>query len=89
MYLLGGTSGGARPKIMTTIDNEEWIIKFPAHVDGKDAGKMEYDYSCCAKACGIMMSETRLFPSEKCKGYFNSIGGNENTGVSNGLSGVL
>lgn len=24
---------------MTTIDNEEWIIKFPAHVDGKDAGK--------------------------------------------------
>ena len=32
LYLLGGTSGGARPKIMTTIDNEEWIIKFPAHV---------------------------------------------------------
>ena len=43
LYLLGGTSGGARPKIMTTIDNEEWIIKFPAHVDGKDAGKMLYD----------------------------------------------
>lgn len=72
LYLLGGTSGGARPKIMTTIDNEEWIIKFPAHVDGKDAGKMEYDYSCCAKACGIMMSETRLFPSEKYKGYFGT-----------------
>ena len=70
LYLLGGTSGGARPKIMTTIDDEEWIIKFPAHVDGKDAGKMEYDYSCCARACGITMSETRLFPSEKCKGYF-------------------
>lgn len=72
LYLLGGTIGGARPKIMTPIDNEEWIIKFPAHVDGKDAGKMEYDYSCCAKACGIMMSETRLFPSEKCKGYFGT-----------------
>ena len=28
---------------MTTIDDEEWIIKFPAHVDGKNAGKMEYD----------------------------------------------
>ena len=40
LYLLGGTSGGARPKIMTTIDNEEWIIK--------------------------------LFPSEKCKGYFGT-----------------
>ena len=43
LYCLGGTSGGARPKIMTTIDDEEWIIKFPAHVDGKNAGKMEYD----------------------------------------------
>lgn len=70
LYCLGGTSGGARPKIMTTIDGEEWIIKFPAHVDGENAGKMEYDYSCCAKECGITMSETRLFPSEKCEGYF-------------------
>lgn len=41
LYRLGGTSGGARPKIMTTIDGEEWIIKFPAHVDGRNAGKME------------------------------------------------
>ena len=72
LYLLGGTSGGARPKIMTTIDNEEWIIKFPAHVDGKDAGKMEYDYSCCARKCEISMSETKLFPSGICKGYFGT-----------------
>ena len=72
LYRLGGTSGGARPKIMTTIDNEQWIIKFPTHVDGENAGKMEYDYSCCAKQCGITMSETRLFPSEKCKGYFGT-----------------
>ena len=70
LYRLGGTSGGARPKIMTSIDGEPWIIKFPAHVDGRDAGKMEYDYSCCAKQCGIIMSETRLFPSDTCKGYF-------------------
>lgn len=72
LYHLGGTSGGARPKIMTTIEGEQWIIKFPAHVDGENAGKMEYDYSCCAKQCGIIMSETRLFPSEKCKGYFGT-----------------
>ena len=72
LYRLGGTSGGARPKIMTTIDDEEWIIKFPAHVDGKNAGKMEYDYSCCAKKSGITMSETRLFPSEQCDGYFGT-----------------
>ena len=36
LYRLGGTSGGARPKIMTKIDGEDWIIKFPAHVDGID-----------------------------------------------------
>ena len=36
-----------RSGLTTTIDEEEWIIKFPAHsgVDGKNAGKMEYDYS--------------------------------------------
>lgn len=72
LYRLGGTSGGARPKIMTTIDQEDWIIKFPAHVDRPDSGKMEYDYSLCAKKCGITMSETRLFPSKKCSGYFGT-----------------
>lgn len=70
LYRLGGTSGGARPKIMTTIEGEEWIIKFPAHVDGRNAGKMEYDYSCCARQCGIAMCKARLFPSDKCEGYF-------------------
>ena len=70
LYRLGGTSGGARPKIMTTINDEDWIIKFSAHVDGENAGKMEYDYSCCARKGGITMSETKLFPSEVCEGYF-------------------
>ena len=72
LYRLGGTSGGARPKIMTERDGENWIIKFPAHVDKKDVGKMEYDYSLCAKACGIVMSETRLFSSDICPGYFGT-----------------
>lgn len=72
LYLLGGTSGGARPKIMTEIDHEAWIIKFSSHVDGKNAGKMEYDYAMCAKKCGIIMSEVKLFPSTQCKGYFGT-----------------
>ena len=72
LYRLGGTSGGARPKIMTKIDGEDWIIKFPAHVDGKNAGLMEYQYSQCAKQCGIDMEETRLFPSDICDGYFGT-----------------
>ena len=70
LYHLGGTSGGARPKIMTQLEGKEWIIKFPAHVDGRDVGKMEYDYSVCAKKCGIYMPETRLFESKECPGYF-------------------
>lgn len=73
LYLLGGTSGGARPKIMTEWDQKEWIIKFAAHADGKDAGVMEYVYSLCAKKCGITMPETRLFPSERCSGYFGTV----------------
>lgn len=72
LYRLGGTSGGARPKIMTKIDGEDWIIKFPAHVDGKNAGLMEYQYSQCAKQCGIDMEDTRLFPSDICDGYFGT-----------------
>lgn len=41
LYQLGGTSGGARPKIMTQIGGEEWMIKFPAHVDGRNPGEKE------------------------------------------------
>ena len=73
LYLLGGTSGGARPKIMTQWEQKEWIIKFPAHVDRSDIGSMEYAYSLCAKKCGITMPETRLFPSERCPGYFGTV----------------
>lgn len=72
LYSMGGTSGGARPKILTKLGQESWIIKFPAHVDGKNAGLMEYEYAQCAVKCGITMSETRLFPSEACAGYFGT-----------------
>jgi serine/threonine-protein kinase HipA len=33
---------------------------------------MEYQYSQCAKQCGIDMEETRLFPSDICDGYFGT-----------------
>ena len=67
-----GSSGGARPKILTEIDGEEWIIKFPSSEDGKESGRQEYEYSLCAKECGIQMEETRLFPSSVCPGYFGT-----------------
>ena len=70
LFKLGGSSGGARPKILTSINNEDWIIKFPSSSDPKNIGEKEYQYSLCAKDCGINMTETRLFPSKICSGYF-------------------
>lgn len=72
LFRLGGSSGGARPKILTTVDGEDWIIKFPASMDRPDIGLTEYRYSLCAKKCGIEMAETRLFPSKQCEGYFGT-----------------
>lgn len=72
LYALGGTGGGARPKILTQVDGEDWIIKFPSRFDMAESGKMEFDYGVCAAACGIEMSEIKLFPSEKCGGYFGT-----------------
>ena len=72
LYALGGSSGGARPKILTRIDGEDWIVKFPASVDRADIGLTEYQYSLCAKKCGIEMEETRLFASNQCEGYFGT-----------------
>lgn len=72
LFRLGGSSGGARPKILTAIDGEEWLIKFPSSDDNKNIGMQEYDYSLCAKECGIFMEETRLFPSKNCGGYFGT-----------------
>lgn len=72
LFQLGGSSGGARPKILTKIDGEDWIVKFPASTDKRDIGEIEYRYSLCAKKCGITMTETRLFLSKQCAGYFGT-----------------
>ena len=70
LFKLGGSSGGARPKILTKIDNEDWIIKFPSSLDDSNIGKLEYLYSICAKKCKIDIPETKLFPSKISSGYF-------------------
>ncbi len=72
LFRLGGSSGGARPKILTKIDGKDWIIKFYSTHDNKDSGLTEYRYSMCAKDCGINMSQTRLFDSKICSGYFGT-----------------
>ncbi|MBQ8458627.1 type II toxin-antitoxin system HipA family toxin [bacterium] len=70
LFKLGGSSGGARPKILTKINGEDWIIKFPSSQDSKNIGEQEYKYSLCAQKCGINMTETKLFESKICSGYF-------------------
>lgn len=72
LFAKGGSSGGARPKILTKVDGEDWIIKFPSSDDSQDIGKQEYDYAICAKECGLDIEEVRLFPSERTQGYFGT-----------------
>lgn len=70
LFRLGGSSGGARPKILTQFNGEDWLIKFPSSMDTDDIGLQEYEYALCAKKCGIHMPEVHLFPSKLCHGYF-------------------
>lgn len=70
LFEMGGSSGGARPKVLTTIDEEAWIVKFPSSYDSKDIGLQEYRYMKCAEKCGIDIPEVRLLPSERTSGYF-------------------
>ena len=72
LFNLGGSSGGARPKILTTYEGEDWIIKFPSSLDSREIGLIEFEYAQCAKACGIEMAETKLFSSRRCQGYFGT-----------------
>jgi len=58
---LGGSSGGARPKVLLTIDGEDWIVKFRASIDPKNIGKLEFDYMAAAKAAGLIVPQTKLF----------------------------
>lgn len=56
----GESSGGARPKVLATINDEEWLVKFPAASDPPDIGTLEYQYSDVAKKCNIRMPDTQL-----------------------------
>jgi serine/threonine-protein kinase HipA len=82
---LSGSSGGARPKILAYIspdkklvvqrktapqDYTPWLIKFRAGIDAPDSGAVEYAYSVMARAAGLEMPETYLFPSRNGPGYF-------------------
>ena len=56
-----GSSAGARPKVMVSMDGKEWLVKFGALYDPPDIGQIEYEHSLLAARCGIEMPKTRLF----------------------------
>ena len=60
----------SRPKILTTINGEEWLIKFPSSVDAPDIGEMEYHISNLARTCGIDMPETQVIPFTSMRRLF-------------------
>lgn len=84
LLAIGGSSAGARPKIMAQIDNqnniihgsqklmdgfEHYIIKFPNSNDGLNIGKIEYIYSLMAKKANIEIPNTKLLKGKKSS-YF-------------------
>ena len=60
-FVKGGSSGGARPKILINFEGENWLVKFRSSSDPDNIGEIEYNYSIAAKRCSIEMTETRLF----------------------------
>jgi serine/threonine-protein kinase HipA len=86
LYALAGSSGGARPKILTgyhpkkkllcadddilPAGYEHWIVKFRATIDKIDAAETEYAYYLMANAAGIHMSKSGLIKGASGKKYF-------------------
>lgn len=69
---LGGSSAGARPKVLMSLNNQEWLIKFPSSTDPKDIGAIEYAYHQMAKNAGLDVPQAKLFPAHKGYGFFGS-----------------
>lgn len=88
LYQLGGSSGGARPKIMVGYnaktdhlipakkrlpkDYEHWLIKFPSSFDQPDIANIEYAYYKMALEAGIQMSPSKLFIGNSGQAYFGT-----------------
>lgn len=88
LFKLGGSSGGARPKILVAYnpvtqqligtektlpnDYEHWLIKFPSSYDSPDIANIEYAYYKMALDAGIEMSESKLFKGNSGQAYFGT-----------------
>lgn len=88
LFVLGGSSGGARPKIFVGYNPksdeiiygkenlpkgfENWIIKFSSSFDNPEIAKIEYAYHKMALKAGIEMSECKLFKGKSGQLYFGT-----------------
>jgi len=72
LLILGGSSAGARPKIMIKLNNEDCMVKFRSSTDLKDIGNIEYAYYLMGQDAGLKMSQSQLLPSKKGFGYFST-----------------
>lgn len=88
LYQMGGSSGGARPKIVVGYnpktehiihgnhdlpdDYEPWIIKFPSSNDRTDSAQIEYAYYKMAVDAEISMNPCHLFKSQSGKLFFGT-----------------
>lgn len=85
---LGGSSAGARPKVLIGFSQKEqkiisgqqdlpagyehWLVKFSSASDQPDIARLEMAYSLMARTAGLSMTETRLFSGKKSKVYFGT-----------------
>ncbi|MEM6394768.1 MAG: type II toxin-antitoxin system HipA family toxin [Bacteroidota bacterium] len=85
---LGGSSAGARPKIVVNYNSESkelspghlppktgyepWLIKFNNSQDGPDTALIEYAYAQIARQAGLEIAETRLFKGKSGRLYFGT-----------------
>ena len=82
---LGGSSGGARPKVLVARNAdgqliagnaeipggyEAWIVKFRSRHDVEDIGPLEAAYADMARAAGLAVAPTTLLPAHRGPGYF-------------------
>lgn len=82
---LGGSSGGARPKVLVAMDArgrvlsgvdrvpagfDAWIVKFRSSADVEDIGPLEAAYAAMARAAGLDISDTKLIASARGPGFF-------------------
>ena len=88
LFILGGSSGGARPKIFVAYNPltddlmqggdkvpesyEDWIIKFPSSSDNREIAIIEFAYHKIALLAGIEMSECHLFKGKSGQVYFGT-----------------